>query len=158
MFQQESVPVKATTSTLKEDTPTEEVVVREGVVKQKDTAAIIDLREQLHELEVERVEKTDKELGRGAYGGDICYPEPEYLLREKIYLPREETHQAKKRQWRKTWKKRFQELFKVINHTSTLHLELMSLLMGFICYLMILQRSKSKPEEVLTESQEPNKE
>ena len=88
MFQQESVPVKATTSTLKEDTPTEEVVVREGVVKQKDTAAIIDLREQLHELEVERVEKTDKELGRGAYGGDICYPEPEYLLREKIYLPK----------------------------------------------------------------------
>ena len=39
MFQQESVPVKATTSTLKEDTPTEEVVVTESVVKQNDTAA-----------------------------------------------------------------------------------------------------------------------
>ena len=156
MFQQESIPVKATTSTLKEATPTEEIVVREGVVKQKDTAAAtIDLREQLHELEVERVEKTGKELGRGAYGGDICYPEPEYLLREKIYLPREETHQAKKRQWRKTWKKRFQQLVKVINHTSTLHLELLGLLMGFTCYLMVLQ---TKPEEVLTESKEPNKE
>ena len=164
MFQQESVPVKATTSTLKEDTPTEEVVVTESVVKQKDKTATSedDLREQLRELEVERVEETDKEFGRGAYSGDICYPEPEYLLREKIYLPREETHQAKKRQWRKTWKKRFQQLAKVINHTSTLHLELLSLLMGFTCYLMILQRRisilQTKPEEVLTESQEPNKE
>ena len=122
MFQQESIPVKATTSTLKEDTPTEEVVVTESVVKQKDTTATIDLREQLHELEVERVEETDKDLGRGAYGGDICYPEPEYLLREKIYFPKEETHQAKKRQWKKTWKKRFQKPVKVSNHTSTWHL------------------------------------
>ena len=39
MFQQESIPVKATSSTLKEDTPPEEVVVTESVVKQKDTAA-----------------------------------------------------------------------------------------------------------------------
>ena len=28
----------------------------------------VDLREQLRELEVEGVEETDKELGRGAYG------------------------------------------------------------------------------------------
>ena len=123
MFQQESIPVKATTTTLKEDTPTEEILVTESVVKQKDTAATIDLREQLHELEVERVEETDKELGRGAYGGDICYPEPEYLLREKIYFPKEETRQAKKRQWKKTWKKRFQKPVKVSHHSSTWHLK-----------------------------------
>ena len=114
MFQQESIPVKATTSTLKEDTPTEEVVVREGVVKQKDTAATtINLREQLRELEVERVEETDKELGRGAYGEDEDYADPKYLQREKIYFPKEETCQAKKRQWKKTLKKRFQKLVKV---------------------------------------------
>ena len=114
MFQQESIPVKATTSTLKEDTPTEEVVVTESVVKQKDTAATtINLREQLRELEVERVEESDKELGRGAYGEDEDYADPKYLLREKIYFPKEETRQAKKRLWKKTWKKRFQKLVKV---------------------------------------------
>ena len=115
MFQQESIPVKATTSTLKEATPTEEVVVREGVVKQKDKTATSedDLREQLRELEVERVEETDKELGRGAYGEDEDYADPKYLPREKIYFPKEETRQAKKRQWKKTWKKRFQKLVKV---------------------------------------------
>ena len=101
MFPQESIRVKAIT--LKEDIPTGEVVVTENVVKGKYTAATSeeDLRKQLLELEVERVEETDKELGRGAYG-----EEPEYLLRA-------ETHQAKKRQWRKTWKKQLPKLFEV---------------------------------------------